>query len=255
MHMGQIAELKRRWSLLIREAQDRGDLYAATTLTTFYMTMIRLAGDDSTGIEDELEAVMNQWTRRGFFIQHATAFRSLMHLDLYRGRVDAAWARLSAIWPEYSRSMLLRIQMVRIQMLELRARSALALAEHGKNTDFLLQSAEQDARRLKREGQPWSVAHAHYVQAAIAACREDSSTALHELALAADLFDTADMPLCGWVMRYKIGEIQGDDEGRALVARAEEWMVSQSIKSPARWSRMVAPGFSKIITCQIETNY
>ncbi len=35
---------------------------------------------------------MSQWTRRGFFIQHATAFRSLMHLDLYRGRVDAAWA-------------------------------------------------------------------------------------------------------------------------------------------------------------------
>ncbi len=58
--------------------------------------------------------------------------------------------------------------------LEFRARSALALAEHGKNTDFLLQSAEQDARRLKREGQPWSVVHAHHVRAAIAACREDT---------------------------------------------------------------------------------
>jgi len=255
MHMGQIAELKRRWSLLIREAQDCGDLYAATTLTTFYMTMIRLADDDSTGIEDELEDVMNQWTRRGFFIQHSTALRSLVHLDLYRGRVDAAWARLSAIWPEYSRSMLMRIQMIRIQMLELRARSALALAEHGKNADFLLHSAEQDARRLKREGQPWSVAHAHYVRAAIAACREDASTAFHQLALAADLFDAADMPLCGWVMRYKIGEIQGGDEGRAFITRAEEWMVSQSIKSPARWSCMVAPGFSGVITCQIETSY
>jgi hypothetical protein len=93
------------------------------------------------------------------------------------------------------------------------------------------------------------------VRAAIAACRADTWTALHQLARAADLFDAADMPLCGWVMRYKIGEIQGDDEGRALIARAEEWMVSQSIKSPASWSRMVAPGFSKIITCQIETSY
>jgi len=255
MHMGQIAELKRRWSLLIREAHDCGDLYAATTLTTSYMTMIRLADDDSSGIEDELEEVMNQWTRRGFFIQHSTALRSLVHLDLYRGRVDAAWARLSAIWPEYSRSMLMRIQMIRIQMLELRARSALAVAEHGKDTDFMLQSAEQDARRLKREGQPWSVAHAHYVRAAIAACREDASTAIHQLALAADLFDAADMPLCGCVMRYKIGEIRGGDEGRALITRAEEWMVSQSIKSPARWSCMVAPGFSGVITCQIETSY
>src|SRR3974377_2459583 len=64
MHMGQIAELKRRWSLLIKEAQDRGDLYAATALTTFYMTMIRIADDDSTGIEAELEEMMNQWTLR-----------------------------------------------------------------------------------------------------------------------------------------------------------------------------------------------
>src|SRR5208283_1794200 len=55
MQMGQIADLRRRWSLLIREAQDCGDLYAATTLTTFYMTMIRLADNDSTSIEDELE--------------------------------------------------------------------------------------------------------------------------------------------------------------------------------------------------------
>ena len=113
----------------------------------------------------------------------------------------------------------------------------------------------RDARRLLREGQRWSVAHAHHVQAAIAACREDASTALHQLALAALQFDAAEMPLCGWVMRYKIGEIQGGAEGRALIARAEEWMVPQSIKSPARWSRMVAPGFSRIATCQIETNY
>jgi hypothetical protein len=45
------------------------------------------------------------------------------------------------------------------------------------------------------------------------------------------------------------------DEGRALITRAEEWMVSQSIKSPARWSHMVAPGFFGVITCQIETSY
>ena len=121
LHMGQIAELKKRWSFLIREAHECGDLYAATTLTTSYLAMIRLADDDPAGIEDELETVMNRWTRRGFFLQHSTALRSLMHLDLYRGRIDSAWARLSAIWPEYSRSMLLRIQMVRIQMLELRA--------------------------------------------------------------------------------------------------------------------------------------
>ena len=100
-------------------------------------------------------------------------------------------------------------------------------------------SAEQDARRLEREGQPWSVAHAHYVQAAIAACREDSSTALHQLALAAELFDTADMLLCGAVMRYKIGEIQGGDEGRASSPGPRNgWALNRSSRLDAgrEWS-------------------
>jgi hypothetical protein len=219
------------------------------------MTMIRLADDNANGTEDELENVMSQWTQRGFFIQHSTAFRSLMQLDLYLGRVDAAWARLRAIWPEYSQSLLLRIQMIRIQMLELHARSALALAEVAENVDSLLTTAEHDASRLKRERQPWAVAHAHYIWAAIAACREDTLRALHHLTVAADLFDAADMPLCGWVMRYKIGEIQGGIEGKALISSAEEWMVAQSIKSPANWSRMVAPGFLKVATGHIETSY
>ena len=63
LHMGKIAELKRRWSLLIKEAQECGDRYAATTLTTFYMAPIRLAADDPTGIEEDLAAVTGQWSR------------------------------------------------------------------------------------------------------------------------------------------------------------------------------------------------
>lgn len=255
MQMGQIVELKRRWTLLIQEAQDRGDLYAAITLTTFYMSVIRLSEDDSTSIELELEAVMSQWTRRGFFIQHATAFRSLMHLELYRGHVEAAWQRLSAVWPEYSGSMLLRIQMIRIQMLELRARSALALAEMSNDPQAPLQAALHGARRLVREGQPWAIAHASFIQAGIAACCEDRWTALHHLTHAAHQYDAADMPLNAWVMRYKMGEIKGEQEGRALIATAEAAIRAQAVASPARWSRMIAPGFSKIATCQLETNY
>ena len=163
MHMGRIDELKSRWTTFLKEAQERGDLYAATTLTTFYLAIIRLADDDPSEVEDELSEVMRRWSRRGFSLQHSSAFRSLMHLDLYRGRVDAAWDRVRTVWPEYSHSMLLRIQLIRIQMLELRARSALAVAEQGKPSHLALRSARQDARRLEREGQGWAMAHSHYV--------------------------------------------------------------------------------------------
>jgi serine/threonine protein kinase len=253
MHMGKIAELKRRWTILIKEAQERGDHYAATNLTTFYMATIRLAQDDPAGIEDELESVTSQWARRGFFIQHSTAFRSLVHLDLYCDRPQSAWDRVSAIWPEYSRSMLLRIQLIRIQMLELRARSALALAERSRNSQLLIQSAAADARKLAREGQEWAIAHSHYIQAGIAACRDDASTALDQLSLAAKCYDAADMHLRGSVMRYRTGEIQAGREGQKLIARAETAIERESISSPARWAQMSAPGFSRVTATQIET--
>ncbi|MGO9597548.1 MAG: serine/threonine-protein kinase PknK [Isosphaeraceae bacterium] len=253
LHMGQIAEFKRRWKVLIRQAQDCGDLYAASTLTTFYMTMIRLADDDAGGIEAELETVMNRWATRGFFIQHSTAFRSLIHLELYRGQADSAWSRLTSTWPSYSRSKLLRIQMIRIQMLELRARSAVALAETGSEPAKLLETARRDALRLDRERQPWASAYAQHVRAAIAACRGDASTALHELSQAASQYEKADMMLCAWVMRYKMGEIQGGSKGRELISQATEWMSAQSIQSPTRWAKMIAPGFEQISTCHLDT--
>jgi hypothetical protein len=255
MIMGRIGELKLRWTALTREAQERGDLYAATTLAAFYLGMIRLADDDSSRVEDELAAAMAPWRRRGFLVQHFSAFRSFVHLDLYCGRVEQAWERLLAIWPEYTRSLLFRIQILRILMLELRARCALAMAEVGNESRPMLLAAEKDARALVREGQPWAIAHAWYLRAGIAACREDAALAVHRLSQTADEYSAADMELNAAVMRYKIGEIQGGDEGRALIGDAELQIKAESINSPARWSRMVAPGFSKIATCQLETSY
>ena len=56
------------------------------------------------------------------------------------------------------------------------------------------------------------------------------------------------MPLNAWVMRYRMGEIQGAEEGRALIAKAEAAIKAQAVVSPGRWSRMIAPGFSRIAT-------
>ena len=63
IQMGEIAELKRRWTVLYRESQERGDLYAATMLTAFYMTMIKLAKNEQVESEKELEAFVDRRDR------------------------------------------------------------------------------------------------------------------------------------------------------------------------------------------------
>ena len=193
------------------------------------------------------------WTHRGFFIQHSMAFRSLLYADLYRGQAEAAWRRVHVVWPAYCRSMLPRIQMIRIEMLELRARAALALAETTADPEDLLRSAERDARKLARAGQPWALAHSHSIRAGIAACRTDGVGSLQHLAFAAEQYDAADMHLSGWVMRYRMGEVRGDVEGFTLTAQAEAAIRDEAIVSPARWCQMMAPGFAKLERNQTET--
>ncbi len=244
--MGQVGELRRRWTALFREAQERGDLYATSNLTAFYATISRLAGDELPESEAELEAFLAARDGRTLNLQHTAAFDSLTHIDLYRGDVTRAWVRLDAIWPDYERAMLLRIQLIRIQMLEIRARTAVAAAERSQLPDPLLVQAERDARQLEREGQEWGVAHAQaHLRAAVAACRDDAVRAAEELAVAADLYDRADMALSAQLMRYRIGEIQTDETARELRAGPISGSRNRGLPTPLAgpgWWRRGSPG-------------
>jgi len=257
IQMGEMAEVRRRWTVLSRESRERGDLYATSKLTTFYMTMIQLAGNQliDSETEIELESAVNHPKGGRFNLEHSSAFDSLMYLNLYRGDITSAWVRMNRIWPEYSRSMLLRIQMIRINLLELRARTAVAMAEKAAEREIYIQQAKQDAQALEKEGQPWALAHACYVRAGIAACEEDSARAIEDLKMAAEKYDAAEMPLRAQILRYRLGELEEGAESRELRENAERWIRGQGIVSPVRWAGMYAPGFGLISRASLETSF
>ena len=109
------------------------------------MTLLRLADDDPEGARRELDAVMARWSHRGFHVQHGNAFRADVHIDLYRGDGLSAWRRFGSHWAAYRRSQLLRVQILRIELLELRGRTALAAAPAVRRPGRLLGSAARDA--------------------------------------------------------------------------------------------------------------
>ncbi len=246
-HMGEFAELRRRWPLLLQEAQERGDLYAITTLNTYYMTILRLADDDPQGALRELEEVMARWSHRGFHIQHATAMRAYVHVDLYRGDGPGAWARVRRHARAYRRSLLLRVQMLRIEFLELRGRTALAAASAKETSDrrrfWLLQSAARDAWRLDRQDEPWASALARLLRAGIAALRGQPRSARNHLRSAIDAFEAVDMHLHASVARRCLGELAGGNLGSDLIARADQELRDQAIRDPLRMTAVYAPGF------------
>jgi hypothetical protein len=133
--------------------------------------------------------------------------------------------------------------MLRIEFFELRGRSALAAALASDRPHALLRSAERDARRLDREGEPWAHAHAQLLRAAIAAARGDRPRAIVHLSAAADQFEAVEMRLHAAAARRRLGEILGGDLGRDLILGADEQMRTQTILDPVRMANVYAPGF------------
>jgi len=257
IQMGELVEVKRRWTVLFRESRERGDLYATSRLTIFYMTMIQLAANQliDSEIENELESTVNRAKSGRFNLEHSSAVDSLTHLNLYRGDITSAWVRLNQMWPEYSRSMLLRIQMIRINLLELRARTALAMAEKATEPEIYIRQAQQDAQALEKEGQAWALAHACYVRAGIAGCEQDLARAIEHLKRAVEKYEAADMPLRAQILRYRMGELDEATESREMRENAERWIRDHGIVSPERWAGMYAPGFALISRTSLETSF
>jgi hypothetical protein len=208
------------------------------------MYILKLADGKADELALELSEVMKRWTQKGFHIQHSLAFRARLHLLLYQRNLLEAWGLVAETWPLYNCSMIMRIQFIRIQLHEARARCALAVAVDGTNPEPLLLLAESDARRLEREKRPWANAYAQFIKAGVAVRRGDVLKAEGLLTKAATSFDSVDMNLNAAVTRRRLGELIGGDRGRSLIEEADRWMAVQQIQDPARWTAMYAPGFS-----------
>src|SRR5262249_7322642 len=127
-HQGEVAELSRRWPILLNRARARGDLYAVMNLSSYLMSIVRLAADEPGTADRELRQTMSQWSREGYHVQHNDALWAAVQIALYRGDGAAAWALLDRSWPALRRSLLLRVQFIRTSMHFLRGRAALAAA-------------------------------------------------------------------------------------------------------------------------------
>ena len=183
---------------------------------------------------------MARWTHHGFNIQHLSALYGQVYLDLYTGQKERAWQRIPGMWSACRKSFLLRIQQVRIDVLQLSGRSALAAA-WGADPEPLLHVAAGYACRLEREGLPWSLALARLIQAGVAARRGDQERAARLFAKAAAGFDAVPMGMFAAAARRRQGELLGGAEGGALIDTANAWMKGQQIQDVARMTAAFAP--------------
>ena len=241
MFLGELTEVARRVPQLLSVALEQGNLFAATDLRT-RLNPIWLATDDPDRARDEVIAAMTQWPREGFHLQHYTSLVALAQIELYTGDYEVAWKHIDQQVKPLERSLLLRTQGLRIDMLHLRARLALASA-FGRDRHERLRIAGNCADRIAREDMAWSNPLANLTYAALAKQRGDTSRAAALVKRALEGLEAADMALYAAAARRRLGELLQGDEGRELVAQAERWMSKQQIKNPVAVTSLMAPGF------------
>ncbi|WP_437970524.1 AAA family ATPase [Sorangium sp. So ce260] len=241
--LGRFVDLAERTASWRRSATAVGNLFASVSATIASAVPL-LATDDAAEARRCVREVVARWTRGALHVQHMYALRLEILADLYEGEPDAARSRLLAEWRGIERSQQLRVQPARMDMLLLRARTAIAAAAARRSgREPLLREAEADAARLEREVRRDGAPLAALLRAGIARLRDRPSEAIVQLGAAARGFDAVDMALHGACARRGRGELLGGDVGRALIAQADAAMAQQGVRRPERWTSLYLPGF------------
>ena len=244
-YLGGLAELGRRVPARLREARDRGDLYAAVCHSTGLATLVWLAEDDPETAVARSRDALARWSQKTFHVEHWWALLGERQVELYTGDAEAAYRNVHAQWGALDSSLLLMVQLTRLEATHLRARSALALARVRRSEQrTLCREVEQDAGRLLKERMPWCNPLVALLRAGAAATQGDLARAESLLREATTGLEAGHMALYAAAARWQRGRLVGGDEGRAAVAAAEAWMSEQGIVDRARMAAMLAPGFS-----------
>jgi serine/threonine protein kinase len=243
LYSGQLAEMRSRFAVLSKDAHDRGDLYAATNLGTQIGALAHVTADDPGQAKATVDELMAAWPRDNFSLQEHNAVLGWNYIDLYEGRGREAWARFEHYWPIYKSSLVLGIQQLRIDVRQSMTRAALGAIDAGAAPGPLLREARRHIRAIERERMPWSDAIALHLRGGLHAAQGDRRAAVLHLCQAVPALEKAGMGLYAAAARRRLGQWLGGPEGRALAARADEWMARQQIRDPDRMTAAFAPGF------------
>ncbi|MEO7094303.1 MAG: hypothetical protein ABI175_13690, partial [Polyangiales bacterium] len=243
VQLGSLKTLGQMLPARLHEAQLQGHLYAVWALPATISVIHWIGRDDVAGGRAAVDRISERWSLRGYQIQHWNEMASNALLDIYAGDHQAARKRLEAGWGPMSRSLLTKIQVVRFEVHELHARSAIAaaVASSGTERERLLKIAEQHTEKLGREDLAWTAAITTLRRAGIRDARKDAEGAVREFRAAIIATDAANLGLHAAAARVRLGGVLGGDEGGALREAGLAALRAEEVKNPEALVALYAP--------------
>jgi serine/threonine protein kinase len=240
--LGELNQLTQRYTRLIAEAEERGNILMSANLRAIAAVPVWLAADDPARARRELGEAA-QWTQGKFSTQwRLTIFGT--ELDLYIGDGAGAYERVRGLRGALRKNFYLFVQYVRALTAFTQGRAAIASLDGlpvGLRRGRLAEIRRLE-RRLEREQMPWTAALAAILRAGEAHARDDLAGAAAALGTAIERADATEMAVYAAAARHQLGVLQGGDDGARLVQDAEDTMHARGIRAPARFAAMLVPG-------------
>lgn len=217
----------------LADAEAIGDLYSLHGLRSgrgnpYWLVIDRPA--DARAMASGAAAL----TRGEFLLYDYFQVLAAAQCALYVGDGEDALACLDAARARFERSLVRRIQIVRIEWIHLTARANLAAAAKrtGRERDRAIAAARTAVKQLAAEKAPWTAALEALCRAALFHLTGDAASTVAALDRAVETATAADMSLHATVARYHRGD---PDAGTAMARRA--------IANPPAMVRLIAPGW------------
>ena len=243
-YLGDLVSFQRLISTGLRQATDRGSLYAATNFRTGLANFVWLMRDDPARSRRENDEAIQRWSRRGFHVQHWYNLMAMAQTELYLGQGPKAYDLIRDRWPELRRSGVFHIQHTRIAALHLRARAALAAAQQSSNKQRAryLTAARRLIATLRRQPDAWAGALALLAGSGLAALEGDGEATKETLVAAVRALQQNNMRLLAHAARIAGRTYLADGPSDPTLDDAKTWMAEKGIINPTAISRVLAPG-------------
>ncbi|MDB4965403.1 MAG: ATPase/protein kinase family protein [Myxococcales bacterium] len=230
--LGRLRAFMRRLPAILKEADERGDLYTQTVLETAVGHTAWLTEGQPAKARQQIAEAIARWNvPDSLHLQHFNAMMSEVTIDVYNGDGVAGYERIAGAWKPFERSLLLYVQTLKVSAHFSRGRAALAATRAGRKG--LLRGVARDARMLQGQKVAYGVALGTILEAGAALLSGDRERAAAGLRLAAERCDKVEMALHADAARWELGRVIGGDEGADLVAAAEGALRAEGVRDPA----------------------
>jgi len=241
--LGRLPEAADRVLAVVREADQRNDLFAAMNARIHYHN---LAWVREGRIDEALAGIRAAQQSRsmpdGFMGFDLWILLAQVDLDLFTGHPEQAWQRVDAVWRHARKSLLFKVIPLKVEALYLYGRAAFGnIAASPMERHRLVDQAVKGLRRVRA---PWAHILAGLLRASAAKLTGRLDDAVAELQAAAALAEKTEMGLHAAVARWCLGSLIGGSEGRWQRLVAESVLHQQSFRRPEGLIPMLAPAFT-----------